>query len=168
MDEWVPFGTIVKPHGIRGELKVFCESDETALLKKLSKLRIKSKGETSIHALKQFKFAGGLLIVSLDGIDDRNRAEALRQAELQALSAELPTLNDDEYWLYELRGARAHDPAGKPLGQVIRVVTNSMQLLIELKTTHGVELIPFVDVFIVGFDRENQILTLDPPPGLLK
>lgn len=168
MDEWVPFGTIVKPHGIRGELKVFCESDEPSLLKKLSKLRIKSKGETSIHALKRFKFAGGLLIVSLDGIDDRNRAEALRNAELQALSAELPTLNDDEYWLYELRGAKAHDPAGKLLGKVIRVVTNSMQLLIELKTTHGVELVPFVDVFIVGFDRENQILTLDPPPGLLK
>ena len=42
MDEWVPFGTIVKLHGIRGELKVFCESDELALLKKLSKLRIKS------------------------------------------------------------------------------------------------------------------------------
>ena len=168
MDEWVPFGTIVKPHGIRGELKVFCESDEPALLKKLSRLRIQTNGQSSVHDLKRFKFAGGLLIVSLDGINDRNRAEELRQAELHALRAELPELADDEYWLYELRGAKAQDPSGKILGDVIRVVTNSMHLLIELKTQHGIELVPFVDVFIIGFDRDRNLLTLDPPVGLLK
>ena len=45
------------------------------------------------------------------------------------------------------RGSRF---SGKVLGEVVRVVTNSMQLLIELKTQHGIELVPFVDVFIVG------------------
>ena len=45
------------------------------------------------------------------------------------------------------------------------MVTNSMQLLIERQTQHGTELIPFVDVFIVGFDRESHTLTLDPPSG---
>ena len=168
MDEWVPFGTIVKPHGIRGELKVFCESDEPSLLKKLSKLRIKSPRQTSVHDLKHFKFAGGLLIVTLDGINDRNIAEELRNADLEALSAELPSLGDDEYWLFELRGVQAKSPDGQRLGEVVRIVTNSMQLLVELQTKHGLELIPFVEEFVLGFDRERRLLTLDPPPGLLK
>ena len=91
MSEWVPFGTVVKPHGIRGELKVFCESDEPALLKRLTKLRISSNKPATVHALKRFKFAGGLAILALEGIDDRNAAaEALRNAELEALGTELP------------------------------------------------------------------------------
>lgn len=168
MDEWVPFGTIVKPHGIRGELKVFCESDDPSLLKKLSRLRLRTQHQTSVHDLKRFKFAGGLLIITLEGVSDRNRAEELRNAELQALSTELPALQDDEYWLFELRGASAECPDGKALGEVIRVVTNSTQLLLELKTSHGVELVPFVDEFVIGFDRDRRILTLDPPTGLLQ
>ena len=167
MSEWVPFGTVVKPHGIRGELKVFCESDEPALLKRLTKLRISSNKPATVHALKRFKFAGGLVILALEGIDDRNAAEALRNAELEALGTELPSLQDDEYWLYELRGAEAQDSSGKVLGEVVRVVSNSMQLLLELKTSHGIELIPFVDAFIVEFRRDPNILVIEPPQGLL-
>ena len=168
MDEWVPFGTVVKPHGIRGELKVFCESDEPSLLKRLTRLRLKTKSNQSVHALKRFKFAGGLVILCLDGVDDRNAAEDLRNAELEALANELPPLEDEEYWLYELRGAVARSTEGNELGTVIRVVTNSTQLLVELKTKHGVELVPFVEAFVIGFDRELKVLTLDPPQGLLK
>ena len=167
MSEWVPFGTVVKPHGIRGELKVFCESDEPSLLKRLTKLRVSSQRSATVHALKRFKFAGGLLILALEGVEDRNAAEALRNAELEALGTELPPLQDDEYWLYELRGAEAQDSSGKVLGEVVRVVSNSMQLLLELKTQHGIELVPFVDDFIVEFRREANILVLEPPAGLL-
>ena len=167
MSEWVPFGTVVKPHGIRGELKVFCESYEPALLKKLTKLRIASRNPATIHTVARFKFAGGLVILTLEGISDRDTAETLRNAELEALSAELPQLEDDEYWLYELRGAVAQDTTGKTIGEVIRVVTNSMQLLIELKTANGIELVPFVDAFVLEFKRDSNILVLDPPTGLL-
>ena len=127
MSEWVPFGTVVKPHGIRGEIKVFCESDEPSLLKRLTKLRIASRKPATVHALKRFKFAGGLVILALEGVDDRNAAEALRNAELEALGTELPPLQNDEYWLYELRGAEAQDEAGDVLGEVVRVVSNSMK-----------------------------------------
>ena len=167
MSEWVPFGTVVKPHGIRGEIKVFCESDEPSLLKRLTKLRIASHKPPTVHALKRFKFAGGLVILALEGVDDRNAAEALRNAELEALGTELPPLQNDEYWLYELRGAEAQNAAGEVLGEVVRVVSNSMQLLLELKTPRGIELVPFVDAFIVEFRRDANILVLEPPEGLL-
>ena len=77
-------------------------------------------------------------------------------------------MQDDEYWLYELRGAEAQDSSGKVLGEVVRVVSNSMQLLLELKTSHGIELIPFVDAFIIEFRRDPNILVIEPPQGLLK
>ena len=133
--------------------------------KRLTKLRIAS-GSPRRHALKRFKFAGGLVILALEGVDDRNAAEALRNAELEALGTELPPLQNDEYWLYELRGAEAQNTAGDVLGEVVRVVSNSMQLLLELKTPRGIQLVPFVDAFIVEFRRDANILVLEPPEGL--
>ena len=90
--------------------------------------------------------------------DDRNPPRRFDNAELEALGTELPPLQNDEYWLYELRGAEAQNGAGEVLGEVVRVVSNSMQLLLELKTPRGIELIPFVDAFIVGFRRDANIL----------
>ena len=62
-----PFGTVVKPHGIRGELKVFCESDEPALLKKLSRNCAFSSHKPSNPRTETIQICRWPPILALDG-----------------------------------------------------------------------------------------------------
>jgi len=168
MAEWVPFGTVVKPHGVRGERKAICETDEPPIWRGLTSLRVTHPSrKPTVHKIENFKFAGGLLVLRLESITDRNEVDLLRGAELHALANELPPLSDDEYWLYELRGARAVGIDGQHYGTIKQVVTNTMQLLLEIDSEGQIKLVPFVEDFVVEFDREARCLKLDPPDGLL-
>jgi 16S rRNA processing protein RimM len=57
-------------------------------------------------------------VVELEGVSDRNAAEALSQAEILMPKAELPALADDEYYWYELEGLAVFTRAGERLGRV--------------------------------------------------
>ena len=48
-------------------------------------------------------------IVRLDGVDDREAAEALRGAELLVPRDDAPALEEDECWAEDLEGCRVVD-----------------------------------------------------------
>ncbi|MGA9876343.1 MAG: ribosome maturation factor RimM [Solirubrobacteraceae bacterium] len=60
-------------------------------------------------------------IVRLDGIENRNAAEAVRGLELTADQAQAPTLGEGEWWASELEGCEVVD-GERFVGTVIRLV----------------------------------------------
>lgn len=61
-------------------------------------------------------------ILRLQGVGDRDAAEALRGTELRVPRALAPELEDDEHWTEDLVGLRVLDGAGERLGTVARVL----------------------------------------------
>jgi 16S rRNA processing protein RimM len=60
-------------------------------------------------------------IVRLEGIEDRNAAEALRGVELTVALAEAPSLGEEEWWASELEGCEVFD-GERLLGTVTKLV----------------------------------------------
>ena len=115
MEEWLTVAKIVKPQGIRGEVKVITLTDYPEDIQAFGRVYIDGKCH---KVLKVRPLAGDSAIVALSGIADRNAAELLRGKELLAAREDAPELPENTFYIVDVIGCRAVTEEGKPLGTV--------------------------------------------------
>jgi 16S rRNA processing protein RimM len=122
-DELVELAAVVRAHGLAGELALKLFNPESELVPELREvvLRLPS-GETRRYAVRAVRGAGDGILVRLEGVDDRNASEPLKGSVVCVPRAALPTLEEGEYYLVDLVGLTARDPAGEVIGRVHDVI----------------------------------------------
>jgi 16S rRNA processing protein RimM len=105
-------------------------------------------------------------LVTFRGIGSRTEAEQLRGA-LYVADDDKRTLEEDEYWLQDLIGARVETITGEPVGEVIDVLERPAQDLLVVSTSKGERYIPMVKEIVPEVDVESKRVTVSPPEGLL-
>ncbi|WP_099040062.1 ribosome maturation factor RimM [Mycobacterium neglectum] len=163
-------GRVVKAHGVTGELVVDVRTDdpETRFAPGNS-LRARAKGGSErlviVAAARQH---GGRLLVRLDGVADRDSADALRGALFLVDSADLPPIEDpDEFYDHQLEGLRVRTTAGAEVGTVAEVLHTAAGELLSVRTEDGEVLVPFVGAIVASVSLADQVIVIDPPDGLL-
>ncbi len=112
--------------------------------------------------------AKGVLIGRLSGVDDRNRAEALRGLRLYLPRAALPPPEDEEYYHADLIGLATVLTDGTPLGRVRAVHDFGAGDTLEIERSGAPPaMVPFTRAIVPVIDIEAGRLVVDPPPGLL-
>jgi len=167
----VAVGRIVGPHGIRGEVKVEVLTDREERFVAGSKLLTDTRpgrgdDRLVIVAARPHKHN---LLVRLEGVDDRDAAEALRGATLEILREEVPPAPEGRYYHFELVGCRCRDGVHGDLGTVQDVVDHGAGELLRVVNADGRELLlPFVDSFIERVDMEAREIDWTLPEGLVE
>lgn len=163
----VVVGTIVRPHGIRGEVVVDPRTDQPVERFGPGRALLGSHG-TPLHVATSRPHAGRLL-VRFDGIVDRNGAEGLRGVVLEAESDPPSQLDDpDVYPDGMLVGLSARTRSGEPLGTVVAVEHLPMQDLLVLAHPDGFDVqVPFVSAIVTEVHVDDGWLEVDPPAGLV-
>src|SRR5207245_571533 len=115
-DKRVCVGVITGAQGVRGAVRVKSFTAEPEAVASYGPLEDES-GDRHF-ALRLIGSAKGVLIGKLTGIEDRDRAEALRGLRLYLPRAALPQPDQDEYYHADLIGLEAALPDGTPLGRV--------------------------------------------------
>ena len=141
-DRPVVLAAIAGAHGVGGEvrLKSFTESADS--LKRHKRLFAGDRPLT----LLALRGAGNGLIARFAEIEDRSAAEALRGQLLSVPRADLPPLEEGEYYHADLIGLCCETEAGERLGEVIAVENYGAGDLLEIRTPDGrTGLIPFRD-----------------------
>jgi 16S rRNA processing protein RimM len=172
----VLLGEISRAHGVRGEVIVrsFCDPPED--IASFGPLSDERGGRTFTIKLRGTTAKG--LIAVIDGISDRNAAEALRGTGLYIDRDRLPEPDDDEFYHEDLVGLSVERADGTPLGTVVAVQNFGAGDLIEVRTEGAkkTEFYPFDAQFIpeVDLDRGVIVVAIDepdeddgpaPPPG---
>lgn len=157
----VDLAVVVRPHGVRGALKVMLHNPDTTLLRPGTEF-VLGEGRVRIAAVKPLSDPR-FRIVEIDGLSDRNEAEGLRGQVLSVTRDELPALEEGEYYHVDLIGLRVETPEGCILGTVTRVMQTNVDIL-EIQTPDGGELlIPVVDDFVkVIAPTEGRIVAVPP------
>ena len=147
-------GRIVKPHGIRGEVIVDLITNRHERVAPGSVLATPS-GCLEVERSSPHQ---GRWIVAFVGLNDRNRAEAMRGTPLSA-----EPIDDQEgtLWVHELIGAEVVDVSGRAHGRVEAVEANPASDLLVLEDGRLVPL-----TFVVESSAGRVVV--DVPAGLLE
>ncbi|MBX7192814.1 MAG: ribosome maturation factor RimM [Sandaracinaceae bacterium] len=121
MTSWIRMG-VVHAYGLRGELKAVLDNESSTLRWVGLSVRLASKDGATERALRvaSFRRTGGLGFLRLEGVDDRNAAEALEGHTLSVSRDDLPPLGDDEVYLADLVGLPV-EHRGERIGTVTRI-----------------------------------------------
>ena len=166
-------GRIGRPHGVRGEVTVEVRTDDPHLrFVPGAVLRTDPAGRGPLTVAGR-RWHREVLLLRVEGVEDREAAELLRDTELLVPVTELPDLEDpDVFYDHQLVGLRAQLPDGSPLGEVTAVRHEGTSLLVVRRDQgahEGVDvLVPFVAAIVPTVDLVGGYVVVDPPEGLLE
>jgi 16S rRNA processing protein RimM len=153
-DDLLEVGRITKAHGLRGEVVVWLSSDRVERVAPGSVLH--ADGRRLVVAASRPH--GDRHLVSFEGVDRREDAEALRGTVLRGAPIEDP----DALWVHELIGCEVRTTDGAARGTVESVLANPASDLLVLE---GGTLVPVA--FVVEGPRDG-VVVVDTPPGLFE
>jgi len=184
-DDWLEIGKIVAPQGLRGEMRIYPNTDfpERFLVPgERWLLRNGQQDLESVTLLKgRFLEGKGLYVIQLQGINCREQVEDLRNAQLWVPVGDRLPLEEGEFHVADLIGLPVyHQTTGAYVGRVKDVLPAGNDLLeVDLlapeapdvpapKTNSKTTLIPFVHDIVPLVDLAKQRIEITPPKGLLE
>lgn len=161
--EKILMGKVVNVVGLKGELKIYSYTDRNERFEELDKIWLDNK----VHAIENVRYQNKVVILKLEGINDRNKAEEQRNKNVYIEESDLQQLPEDTYYVRDLIGISVVTEDGE-LGIITDVIQNSAQDLYEVKTAEGKKIyIPVVKEFVTEVDMEAKIVKVTLPEGLL-
>ena len=167
-DDLIPLGKISKPHGIRGEVKIYPYSgspEQFVAAYRHVYMTVDSQGPLIEQTIERARVQGKLVLVKFEDCTDRTAAEHIVGREVFVHKNDLPELGEEEFYLHQLEGKELVDTSGAFLGVSSRILTSGGQDLL-IVNNHGREyMVPIAGDFIQSIDNDRVVLDL--PPGLL-
>jgi len=165
-------GRVVKAHGVTGELVVEIRTDDPELrFAPGAILRAKASGQRERnYVVEAVRPHGSRLLLRVEGVADRDAADALRGSVFVIDSEDLPPIDEpDTYYDYQLEGLLVRTTAGHDIGTVAEVLhTPAGELLAVNRAEAGELLVPFVSAIVTSVSLDAGIVEIDPPEGLLE
>ncbi|SEQ75675.1 16S rRNA processing protein RimM [Rosenbergiella nectarea] len=165
-------GKLGAPYGIRGWLKVFSSTENAESIFDYQPWFIQHAGKWQLVELESWRHHNQDLIIKVKGIDDRDAAAQLTNAEISVNAADLPALDNDDYYWKDLMGCKVVNLQGYEMGKVIDLMeTGSNDVLVvkaNLKDAFGAKerLIPFLDEQVIRkVDLDTSTIEVDWDPG---
>jgi 16S rRNA processing protein RimM len=164
-------GRIVKAFGIHGELKFHPSDDFWENVFESRHLTLHSRGDGKLSkrsiAVERSRPHGNNYVVKVDGVENRDSAEALIGGELFIADDSIDVEMPDELLPYQLLGMTAKTEDGEVLGSISSIVYSSAHDIYEIKGKKGSFLVPAVPEFVVSVDCTSRTLVVRPMPGLI-
>jgi 16S rRNA processing protein RimM len=163
-------GRVLRPHGVRGELSVEVLSDAPERFAPGAELGVGDPDgpqppETAV--VRAARRHLGRLLLTLEGVDDRDAADRYRGAWLSIPATEARPLEEDEFWPHQLVGLTVVDHQGRERGRVADVVPGAAHDLLAVELPGGATaLVPAVAA-LVTVELEAGRVLVDAVPGLL-
>ncbi len=154
MEQILKIGLIVKPQGIKGELKVQPLTDDICRFKKLKQVIIDGKTYRVTGAI----IAGNVVLLSIFGISDRDTAETFRGKFICVDRENAVPLEQGRYFIADIIGCTLKTDHDSLVGEIIDV-TSARTDIFTVKCTDGTIMrFPFLNDAIVNIDVENKLV----------
>jgi len=167
-DDFIPLGKITKPHGIRGEVKIYPYSGNPEQFVGAYRhvyMAAGNQGPLIEQTIERARVQGKQVLAKFKNCLDRTAAEHFVGREVFVQKDNLPEIGEDEFYLHELEGKELVDISGAFLGISSHILTSGGQDLLIVHNQGREYMVPVVGEFIKFIDTDRVVLDL--PPGLL-
>jgi 16S rRNA processing protein RimM len=160
-------GEIAGAHGVRGLVRLRSFTEDPAAVASYGPLTDEAGQRRFVVQLQSpVKEAW---IAQIDGISDRDAAEAVRGTRLYVERAALPATDEDEFYHTDLLGLRAERVGGDLLGTVTAVHDFGAGTMLEVRLVCGRTVaVPFTRAAVPAVDIPAGRLVVDPPAALIE
>jgi 16S rRNA processing protein RimM len=168
MDDLFRIGIIVRPHGIKGDVKVMPVTSEPGRFMDLSEaVLIKTDGTKSMVHPDNARMQKGMVLLHLRECNDADGAEALRGSELFVTRENAIPLSEGEYYVKDLIGLKALDENMDLIGTVSDIFPTGANDVYVIKRDGGKDiLVPAVAHFVREINAADGYIVFHLEDGL--
>ena len=164
LDQYVVMATIGKPHGLKGHNCLQTHSDQIDALLKYSQWWVRSPKEQDWSPI-QFEdvcLHHKKLIARLNQTHTPESATQYTGQLIGIHKDQLPSLEEDDYYHYELIGLQVIHTDGTCLGTLTHIWSNGAHDVFEVKGSRT-RIIPYIHSVIQSIDLTEKIIEVDWP-----
>ena len=158
--DFFTIGHIVAPHGVRGDVRIYPDTDFPKRFLQMKYGYIDGK-KYEVAAARLHK---RVVLMKFVGVDDRNAAELLRGKELQVPREDLMPLKEGQHYIFDIIGMTAYDLQDVKLGTVTDVLRTGSNDVYVVTDDEGKEMLfAAIPDVVKSIDEESGKMVLDPP-----
>ncbi len=164
--QFLECGIIINTHGVRGDVKLESLCDSPEVLASLERVFVFENGQYREIEVKHASVFKQFVLATLDGIDDMDKAAAMKGTTLYASRDDFE-LGEGDYFIADLIGLSVIDNVdGKVYGKIKDVINRGASDIYVITTPTGERMMPVVEEFVKRVDIESGVY-VETIPGLL-
>jgi 16S rRNA processing protein RimM len=157
-------GVFGAAQGVRGEVRIKSFTADPLSIASYGPLT-DARGARVFRIAKARLLRDDMLVVSLEGVGDRDAAQALTGTDLFVAREKLPPPDEDEVYVADLVGLTAVDDTGARVGTIVAVPNFGAGDILEIRPEAGGDtiLVPFTKTFVPLLDLATGRVTVVLP-----
>lgn len=170
--KWLTVGKVANTHGIRGEIRVFPETDfPEERFAKGNELVLVSPDETktvpvTVVAARPQKT---IYIVKLEQFTDINQVEPYKGWSVKVSADKRAKLAADEFYFHDIIGCRVVTEEGETIGDITDILRPGANDVWVVKRTNGkLAYLPYIADVVLSVDPSEKLVTIRLMEGLLE
>jgi len=164
-DGFVVLGTIVRSHGLKGEVKVDLACSGVDRLTSCKNLKLVKNGKElmKVTVIRGFTHNDGDAVVRFKEIQSPEEAETLRGVYVAVLSEDREPLPEDQFYMDDLMGLNVETLEGKKLGVIDEIMEGPANSVLVVKKDGKEVLVPALKSMIRKIDLKAKQVVVDLP-----
>jgi 16S rRNA processing protein RimM len=164
-------GEVLRPHGVRGELRIRILTDYPERIVKGKTLFLGTdpdRDDARPYQVDGMRANRDYGLLKLNGIEDRDAADLLRELLVMVPLEDAVPLDEGEVYLFELIGMEVRTDAGALLGELVDVLeTGANDVYVVDSPQYGEVLLPVTPECVLEVDADAGVITVHIWDGLL-
>ena len=130
-------GIVGSPFGVKGFVKVRSLSGEIDHLLNLQSVIVNKDSKERLLKIEESASNSGIALIRFQGINSPEAAKTLNGAQLIVDRTQATPLNDDEFYIEDLKGLEVITENGELIGKIMDIIEGGGGELVEIKLTNS-------------------------------
>lgn len=158
--DFVTIGTIVAPHGVRGDVRIIPQTDFPERFMEMETCYI----EGNLYHITNARYHKKFIILTFAEVKDRNAAELILRKDIEVPREELVELPEGQHYIFEMIGLTVVDTEGQVLGTLKEVLQpGANDVYVVEQEGKSDLLLPVIKSVVLDIDMDNKTITVNPP-----
>lgn len=158
--EYYRIAQLLRPHGVRGEVKAYPLTDDLTRFKKLKEAYIERSGRYEPVKIDGSKLVSEAVVLHIEGVDTPEEAEKLRGLYLAVDKAHAVRLPKDTYFVADIIGCEVESTDSAKLGRVTDVLETNANDVYVIEGERRL-LVPALKKLLNTVDVDKKRIVLD-------
>lgn len=168
-EDFITIGTIIKPIGLRGEVKISPLTDFPERFAELQEVIVQAKGgEKHRCRVERVRYGPPFVYITFSGFSSLESVVFLIGGSIQIPAAERVSLPEGSYYHFEIEGLAVYLEGGAFLGRVDRIFQTGSNDVYVVKEGDREYLIPALSSVVKEISLAENRMTIRPMEGLLE